>query len=130
MKELILYFFILIWISDYIESYNLDFKETFAMGMLVIIYSIIILLKDNKILNKMKTNISALIINLLTSIVILPSIACISIYKYNVLNYENSRSLMLGNTDPTISILLIAGLILIPILIIYLPKKIIELLNV
>lgn len=130
MKELILYFLILVWLSDYIKDYNLDFKGTFIMGMLVMIYSIIILLQDNKILNKMKANILALIINLLISIVILPSITCIAIYKYKVLNYENSRSLMLGNADPTISILLIIGLVLIPILIIYLPKKIIDLLNI
>lgn len=129
MRVLISYFLILGWLSEYIENYNLDFKDTFLMGIGVTIYSVIILVKDDKILNNMKDNFGKLMINLLTAILVLPSVTCFVLYKYNVVNYENSRSLMLGNTNPIISILLLIGLVLIPILIIYLPKKIINLLN-
>ena len=129
MKILISYFLILAWILDYIENYPLDFKRTFTMGIAVMIYSITILLKDNKILNKMKTNISRLMINLSISVAILPSTTCIALYKYNVLNYENSRDFMMGKANCIMSLLILLGLILIPILIIYLPNKIIKLIN-
>ena len=95
----ILYFLVLAWVWNYVEYYNPDFKDTFIMGIAIMIYSVVLLLKDGDILNRVKHNLVGFVMNLFVAIIILPGITCIGLYKFNFLMYKNSERVMSGSSN-------------------------------
>ncbi len=122
----ILYFLVLAWVWNYMDYYNSDFKDTFIMGIAIMIYSVVVLLKEGDILNRVKHNLIGFAMNLFVAIIILPGITCIGLYKFNFLMYKNTERVMSGSSNFIMSGLLLLVLMLIPILIIYFPNKIMQ----